>query len=221
MRRLRLVFLFSIVGASLGAPPVAHADKEKARDHFRKGQIKYTLEKYDEAIAEFEQGYQEQPDAVFLYNIAQAHRLGGRPAKAIEFYRKYLAKVPDARNRKEVEDYVESLQKMSVPSEVITAPGGKVPVSSTPTTTVQPAEPPPATTTTPPEPAETRPPNPEVPPAAVTPPPPAKEEPKKSRLPLWIGVGVGVGLVVAAAAVVPAVLLTRPAETSTVEWRAR
>src|SRR5437762_702257 len=91
--------LLSVLG---GVP--ARADKALAREHFRKGMAKYTLEKWDEAIREFELGYTEESDPSFLYNIAQAHRLAGRNKPALDFYRRFLLRKPDAPNRAEIQE---------------------------------------------------------------------------------------------------------------------
>lgn len=138
---LALFFALSV------APAPAHADKAKAKDHFRKGMAKYDIEKWDEAITEFELGYTEEPDPVFLYNIAQAHRRATRSQKAVEFYRKFLNKRPDTPNRKEVEDHIAALEKSLTPSGVM------LPGTTTKPGTTKPAETKPGTT----KPTETKP----------------------------------------------------------------
>ena len=44
-------------------------------------------------------------------DIAQSHRLASRPEKALEFYRLYLEKSPDAKNRPEIEERIATLEK--------------------------------------------------------------------------------------------------------------
>ena len=113
----------------LSAPP-ALADKEKAKEYFRKGMARYTLEKWDEAIAQFELAYTEEPSPVFLYNIAQSHRLANRPRQAAEFYEKFLKKQPDAPNRADVEAHIAALRTMMAKTEPLppNRPGGAQPV---------------------------------------------------------------------------------------------
>jgi tetratricopeptide (TPR) repeat protein len=81
----------------------ALADKALAREHYKKGMAAFTLESYDLAIEEFRTGFQDEPDPVFLFNIAQAYRLSNRPREAITFYKKYLRLAPAAKNRAAVE----------------------------------------------------------------------------------------------------------------------
>src|SRR4051794_865814 len=94
------------------------ADKQKAKEHFESGRKKYDLEKFDEAIKEFEAAYEEEPSPVFLFNIAQGHRnifqasrQGSQARTAVQFYRKFLSKMQNAPNRAEVEKYVDQLEK--------------------------------------------------------------------------------------------------------------
>ena len=75
--------------------PAARADKRAARDHYKKGMAHFVMERWDEAIHEFDAGFTEEPQPEFLYNIAQAHRKAGRTAQAISFYKKYLSMLPE------------------------------------------------------------------------------------------------------------------------------
>ncbi len=79
------------------------ADLDAARDHFVKGTRAYELGLYEEAIAEYMAAYKIKDDPALLFNIGQAHRLAGHPAEALRFYKTYLAKLPAAHNRGEVE----------------------------------------------------------------------------------------------------------------------
>ena len=51
---------------------------DSARAHSQEGDAYYKLEKYANAITEYEQAYLAKPDPSFLYNIAQCHRLMGQ-----------------------------------------------------------------------------------------------------------------------------------------------
>lgn len=93
-----------------GEEPSAEA-KALARRSFEKGMGYYQRDQFDKAIEHFDIGYRLIPQPVFLYNIAQAHRLSDRPQKAIEYYRRYLAESPDAKNRAEVDERIATLQK--------------------------------------------------------------------------------------------------------------
>lgn len=234
LRGARVALVAFAAFAALGVPgPAASADKDKAREHYRKGSALYTLEKYDQSIGEFEAGYAEAPDPVFLYNIAQAHRLAHRTEQAIQFYKKYLDKSPEAPNRREVEDYVASLERSAAPTGVMAAPAEKRPlaVKPPPADPVARARPVPPPKTAPKEPAKAPPP-PEQPqaatPALQAPPPEAIVAPENSvakaaaprRWPLFVGVGVGAGVLVVAAVVVGVIFGAR-SSVPTFEWSAR
>jgi tetratricopeptide (TPR) repeat protein len=96
--------------AALLCAATARADGPSPQEHYKKGMAAYALEDWDAAIAEFEAGFREEPNAAFLYNIAQAHRKAKRPEPAVKFYRKYLELAPDARDRGEVEGLIASLE---------------------------------------------------------------------------------------------------------------
>ena len=86
-------------------------DAQKARDLFTQGNTYFDLGQFDKAIDAWQSGYQLKNDPGFLYNIAQAYRTTGEAQKAIFFYKRYLSNSPKARNRSEVEQKIEALQK--------------------------------------------------------------------------------------------------------------
>jgi tetratricopeptide (TPR) repeat protein len=94
------------------ASPV-RANKARAAELYKKGMSAYAVEQYDEAIAEFEEAFKEEPAPGLLYNIAQAHRQAHRSAKAIVFYRRYLELEPAAADRAEVERLIQELESAS------------------------------------------------------------------------------------------------------------
>ena len=99
MRQLLIVMTLLALSAGMALAD----DSGSAREHYVKGTRAYDLGLYDEAIAEYMAAYKIKDDPAFLFNLGQAHRLANHPAEALRFYRTYLAKVPDAPNRAEVE----------------------------------------------------------------------------------------------------------------------
>jgi len=97
----QLLIVMTLLALSAGA--ALADDSGSAREHYVKGTRAYDLGLYDEAIAEYMAAYKIKDDPAFLFNLGQAHRLANHPAEALRFYRTYLAKVPDAPNRAEVE----------------------------------------------------------------------------------------------------------------------
>lgn len=98
------------------------ATKEKVKKLFDDGMVKYDLRKFDEAIKTFEEAFATYPDPVFLYNIAQSHRMANHPVEAIAFYKNYLRKVPDAANAGEIKGWITSLEKAPPPPTVAPLP---------------------------------------------------------------------------------------------------
>ena len=84
---------------------------EKAREHFRSGEAFFKLEKYQEALSEYEQGYIAKSDPSFLYNIAQCHRLMGNKQAALRFYKRFLTEATRVPNREIVEAHIRDLEK--------------------------------------------------------------------------------------------------------------
>jgi len=151
------------------AARAADARTETAREHSGQGDAYYKLEKYGNAIGEYEQAYLAKPDPSFLYNIAQCHRLMGHSAEAIKFYRRFLKDAPNAPNRAVAEKHIKDLEETPAHPE---SPA-ETPTSSRPQTFPMPPAPEPAVTPTTPPPASS-------PPASS---PPASSPPASSPPP--------------------------------------
>jgi len=135
--RAVVFFAAVVIAIAFGFPGHAATDKagsEKAREHFKSGEAFFKLEKYKEALDEYEQGYMARSDASFLYNIAQCHRLMGNKTAALRFYRRFLDEATRVPNRPMVEQHIRDLEKALAAA---------------------PADPPPTTATNPPLPAPT------------------------------------------------------------------
>jgi tetratricopeptide (TPR) repeat protein len=123
---------------------------DSARAHSQEGDAYYKLEKYANAITEYEQAYLAKPDPSFLYNIAQCHRLMGQGPEAIKFYRRFLKDAPTAPNRAVAEKHIRDLEDTSAGTQPspATAPRA-VPVAPPPVSVIPPTEPPPASSPSP------------------------------------------------------------------------
>jgi tetratricopeptide (TPR) repeat protein len=108
-------------GAEEAAAPSSDA-KATALKAFQRGTAHYNHGEYDKAIEQFQSGYQAVPQAVFLYNIAQAHRAAGRADQALSYYRQYLQQSPDAKNRPEIEERIAALEKEVGPAPTLLVP---------------------------------------------------------------------------------------------------
>jgi tetratricopeptide (TPR) repeat protein len=100
-----------VVAVLLGTNrPVAADEGSAARKAFLSGMKHFDLAEYRDALNDFRDGYRAKEDPVFLYNIAQCYRALGEQKDALRYYRLYLNRSPDARNRSEVEEKISSLQ---------------------------------------------------------------------------------------------------------------
>jgi tetratricopeptide (TPR) repeat protein len=205
-------------------PARADPRTETAREHSQQGDAYYKLEKYANAIAEYEQAYLAKPDPSFLYNIAQCHRLMGHGGEALKFYRRFLKDAPTAPNRPVAEKHIKDLEDEAAhqPATAVEPPAaapaaaapGLVPATpiAPPPASLSPASSPPSSE--PPSPSQTAlalsPPPPTSSPAVEAPPinenanaiPPTQAHPFYTRWWFWTAVGVVVlgGVLVAAAA---------------------
>ncbi len=129
-RALVLVALFS-ARAWADAPTDPAANKAAAATHFAEGQQRFNAGSFLPAAEEFEAAYELDPDPVYLYNIAQAYRRGSACARAADYYRRFLAVVPNPPNLAKVTRYLDELDACAkAETPVVEAPQPKpVPVA--------------------------------------------------------------------------------------------
>ncbi|HVZ72250.1 MAG TPA: tetratricopeptide repeat protein [Polyangia bacterium] len=114
--------------------------KQEMRQLYDRATRAYDVGKYAEAIEFYQKAYEIGGDPPMLYNIAQSYRLNDQPADAVRFYRRYLQRAPNARNKDDVERKITELEKVvedrrktqSTPPPVV-AP--VIPVAPAPATT--------------------------------------------------------------------------------------
>ena len=83
----------------------------QAKRLFTSGRQHFDLGEYRDALRDFKEGYRLKDDPVFLYNIAQCHRLLNENTDAIHAYKVYLQRAPNAPNRGEVERKIAALEE--------------------------------------------------------------------------------------------------------------
>ena len=100
------------LGLVLALGGVASADEaSQAKHFFVSGSKHFDLGEYSEALNDFKEGYRLKDDPVFLYNIAQCHRLLNQNTEALRAYKTYLRRAPDAANRAEVERKIAAIEE--------------------------------------------------------------------------------------------------------------
>jgi hypothetical protein len=133
------MLVLSIV-ASRGVARAEDANTAKAKEHFQTGSRQFALGRFDEAIKEYEAAYELRDDPVFLYNIAQAHRLNRNPEKALFFYRSYLSHAGNPPNAGDVQKKIAELQALIEQQSRTQAAPPQGPISPEPRTTSPPAQ---------------------------------------------------------------------------------
>ena len=89
----------AVLVALLVAGPVAAATPEAertARAHFQAGEAKFKAGAFDEALAEYQAGYDVLPLPGFLINVAQCQRRLGDLKTARATYQKFVLVAPDS-----------------------------------------------------------------------------------------------------------------------------
>ena len=80
----------------------AHAEdpsERAAKRHYDRGQKLFALQKFDEALDQYQKAYDAKPIPAFLFNIGQCHRNLGDLDAAIFSFKRYLKLDPEADNR--------------------------------------------------------------------------------------------------------------------------
>lgn len=107
----------AVLAVSLAAGGTAHAaeltpqQKAEMKSLYERATRAYDVGKYAEAIEEYQKAYEIGGDPPMLYNIAQSYRLNDQPGEAVRFYRRYLQRAPQARNREDVERKIADLER--------------------------------------------------------------------------------------------------------------
>lgn len=74
--------------------PPSQKNLAEARRHYERGEALFAARKYEEAVVEYAAAYDLSYRPLFLFNMAQAHRLRGARPEAVKLYEAYLAEDP-------------------------------------------------------------------------------------------------------------------------------
>ncbi len=178
-----------VVALALASPSAA----EEGRALAQRSIVEYDAGDFDKALADAQKAYELDPVAGILFNLGQCHRALRHWEQALFFYRGYLRKKPDARNRDAVVALITQME-----AKVKEQGAAPAPVAPTPSPIL--VEAPPAPTSPPaPAPVAASPPLSPAPAAAVT------ESPSRP-VPVGAWVTGSVGVAAIAVGVVFAVL---------------
>lgn len=123
------------------ADPTAAPTKPAALEHLKLGNRLVDLEKFDDAIVEYEQGALIEAAPVFWFDIGLAHRRAHRYREAIRAYQTFLYKITDDKDasadeaRAMVERLVDDMEHSLTAPPTHPAPIGTSPASPTSSST--------------------------------------------------------------------------------------
>jgi len=104
MRRTVTIALCHVLALSDTA--IAGGTEDPARELFDRAEVHFNVSEFGQALELYRQAYKLHPLPGFLFNIAQCHRNLGQHRKAVFHYRIYLARLPDAPNRRDVQELI-------------------------------------------------------------------------------------------------------------------
>src|SRR5437763_8200594 len=137
-----IALIFSMMLVAVGAKEVraqlTPQQKQEIHIHYQQATRAYDLGKYQEAVEEYQKVYEIDGDPVMLYNIAQAYRLNDQPQESIHFYRRYLQRSPEARNKEDVERKIATQEKVIEDKRKAAAAVQPPPIPVTPPKTTTP-----------------------------------------------------------------------------------
>jgi tetratricopeptide (TPR) repeat protein len=108
---LPAVFAVVVLGGRAQAMQLTPVQKQEMKQHYEKATRAYDVQKYSEAVEEYQKAYEIGGDPAMLYNVAQSYRLSDQLPEALRFYRRYLQRSPNARNRDDVERKISDLER--------------------------------------------------------------------------------------------------------------
>jgi hypothetical protein len=106
---MRAALALVVLGAAVVLANPARADEAEGKRHWKAGQDLYAQKRFLEAAHEFEAGYAVAPRPLFLMNIGHAYRRANELTRAKTAYEALLRLQPDLPQRREVEDYIKSI----------------------------------------------------------------------------------------------------------------
>lgn len=82
-----------------------------AQHHVEQGERFYRLSDYPAALRQYEAAYRLDPRPALLFNVARCHEVMANLELAIRYYRRYLRRTPEAKDRAIVEQRIRNLRK--------------------------------------------------------------------------------------------------------------
>src|SRR5688500_12016290 len=114
---MREIAVFTLVWVLFAGAAHAQDAEGRARTAYREGMVLYEKGQYREAIAKLREADDVLRAPALAFNIAQAYRLAGECRLAVVYYRAYLERDPEAKNKKLVDDHIINMEKCVADAE--------------------------------------------------------------------------------------------------------
>ncbi len=101
------VLLLAFVRAAYAEDP----SERTAKRHYDRGQKLFALQKFEDALDQFQKAFDAKPIPAFLFNIGQCQRNLGDYDAAIFSFKRYLKLDPEAENKDQVEELIDELEQ--------------------------------------------------------------------------------------------------------------
>ncbi len=114
MYRFLVVLCLSTAVITAATPQRAFADdpgERASKRHYDRGKKLFELQKFEDALEEFQKAYDASPIPDFLFNIGQCQRNLGDNQAAVFSFKKFLKLDPDTDKREKVEELIDDLQR--------------------------------------------------------------------------------------------------------------
>ncbi len=118
---MRYAIVLAVI-ASAGARSAAANPTADAERYYNEGQTAYDAKRYDDAIAAWDKSYALSHLSALVYNLAQAHRLHGDCAEALDAYKRFIALDPKSPQRTSAEGFIRDLDPCPAPAGVVEPP---------------------------------------------------------------------------------------------------
>jgi len=106
----RLIVIAALVLGGRASAQPAPDPKAGAAAAFAEGEKLYGAGKYLDAAERFRSAFEQDPDPVYLFNIAQAYRFGEDCVKSSEYYKRFLVAIPNPPNAVKVRGWADEME---------------------------------------------------------------------------------------------------------------
>lgn len=117
MRRVLIVTWLTIGLTAFGSPSVRAEMQDfqriKAKKLEAQARVFYGTGKFVEAANSFRAAFNANSDARYIFNVGKCYERLNDPLEAANYYRRYLELVPNAKDRKSIEETIRKLQYQS------------------------------------------------------------------------------------------------------------